>query len=130
MANDYITLGSLKLTIVNDGVSGEWPRNDTFRVTLASTTHMSIGTGGANVEQWTYEVFVKFVADSGYWSYSALRTAAQDRTVAGQSFNLTDEYGTNRGAVLLAGVEKPERIGVEVDSADAIYKTKIKLIKS
>lgn len=127
MANNYITLGGYKLEIRAEGVGGDWRTEDALRMTLNGKRYKSLGVAD---ERSTYEVNVKVNADAGYASYAQLKTWALDRTVAGQSLTLIDEFGANQGAHYVDSIDKPSKLSIDADGANALYKARIKLAKA
>lgn len=127
MANEFITLGGLKLEIYDEGVSGQWATEDVLRMTLNGKRYKSIGAVDLREE---YEVNVKFVPDSGYAGYNDLYTWATDRTVAGQTKTLINEFGTNLGNYVIESISKPRKVSRETDGVNALYRARIKLAKS
>lgn len=124
MANSYITLSSYKFTI-DAGSPGRNMPEDIVRVTLGGTTLKSLGNFK---RRWTYGIQAKYSADVGYGSRATLQNLAEDRTVAGQSLNLTDEFGANQGTVYIVSCTYPDAIvSSHVDDADAIYRSTIVL---
>jgi hypothetical protein len=127
MANSYITLGGQKLDILYGGIDGSWDTNDAVRKTLNNKTYKSLGT---TLEEWSYDVKVRYVPQPGYAGYSQLRTWRFDRTVAGNMLAFVDEFGTNQGNVTITDMSKPKPVGRNLDGGAAVYTATIKLIKT
>lgn len=126
MANSYITLGGYKFTI-DAGSPGRTMPEDVIRATLGNTTFKSIGNFKA---RFTYGLQIKYTADVGYGSRAQYMTMLSDRTVAGQSLALTDEFGVSQGTVYVVSSTYPAAISTaDLDNAVAIYRSTIVLVE-
>lgn len=126
MANCYITLGGKKLDILYGGIGGDWKTYDVVRKTLNNKTYKSIG---ASMEEWSYQVKVRYTPATGYAGYADLRTWRFDRTVAGNTLAFVDEFGASQGNATIADMSKPTPRGKLIDG-NAVYVATIKLVKT
>jgi len=127
MANCYISLGGKKLDIMYGGIGGDWKTADVIRRTLNNKTYKSLGV---TMEEWQYQVKVRYTPATGYAGYSDMRTWRFDRTVAGNALEFTDEFGASQGNVAIADMSKPAPRGKAIDGGYAVYVATIRLVKT
>jgi len=126
MAYGYITLGGKKIDILYGGIGGDWKTYDVVRRTLNNTTYKSIG---ASMEEWSYQVKVRYTPTAGHAGYGDLRAWRFDRTVAGNTLAFVDEFGTSQGNVTIVDMSRPAPRGRLLDG-NAVYVATIKLVKT
>lgn len=122
MANTFITLGAYKFTI-DAGSPGRTMPEDKIRNTLNGTIYKSLGNWKP---RWTYDLQIKYAADSGYGNRAQFIAMLEDRTVAGQSLAFIDEYGVTYGPVMIVSSMYPTAlVSGDLDTATSIYKARV-----